>query len=101
MEEVESYESLRYTINWGGYKLLVPQVTWPRKNIHFVESVCRVVCVCKVQDTALSRSSYFITLRTRLLQGFRSVCVSPCFSKVSSSLSTEASFISRCYMLCI
>ena len=43
--EVDSSDSLRYTSNWFGGKLQVTQVTWTKKNIHFVDSVCRFVCV--------------------------------------------------------
>ena len=86
--EVESYDSLRYPSKWGGGKLLAPQVPWHLKNTNFVEYACRIVCVYLVQDTALSKSIYFIALRPGPLWGFCSVCVSLCFSKLSSSLAT-------------
>ena len=67
---------------------MVPRVPWTRKNIYFVESVCRIFCVCLVQDTALSKSIYFIALIYGLLRSFRSVFVSPCFRKTSGLLAT-------------
>ena len=70
---------------------MVTRVPLHRNKIHFMESVCRVVCVCIIQNTALSQSSYFVALRIGLIWSFRSVCVSPCFRKLYSVLSTGGS----------
>ena len=49
MADIESTELLRYSNNWGGGKLLVPQATWPMKKINFVESVSMILCVWLMQ----------------------------------------------------